>query len=133
MLTIGQAELPGFYARSSGVASPHVAADLDAAARIVATQLDLGIGSGILVCVPAPADLALPDDVARDAVEQAVAEADAAHIGGPALTPWLLGRIAEISDGASLRANTALIVHDARVAGELATRLTADHSTIGNG
>src|SRR6476661_4167694 len=57
VLTIGQAELPGFYARSSGVASPHVAIDLDAAARIVATQLDLVIGSGILVCVPAPADL----------------------------------------------------------------------------
>ena len=126
VLTIGQAELPGFYARSSGVPSPHVAADVDAAARIVAAQLGLGLGSGILVCVPAPVDLALPDDVARNAVDQAVHEADAAHITGPALTPWLLGRIAEISDGASLRANTALIVHDAAVAGELATRLKGD-------
>jgi pseudouridine-5'-phosphate glycosidase len=123
VLTIGQVDLPGFYARSSGVASPHTAPDVAAAAAIVAAQLGLGVGGGILVCVPAPAELALPDDVARDAVEQAVAEADRAHIGGPALTPWLLARIAEISDGASLRANTGLIVHDAQVAAELAARL----------
>jgi pseudouridine-5'-phosphate glycosidase len=126
VVTIGQDELPGFYARSAGVPSPHVATDVAAAAAIVAAQLGLGLGAGILVCVPAPADLALPDDVARDAVARAVAEADAAHIGGPALTPWLLQRIAEISDGASVRANTALIVHDASVAGRLATVLAAD-------
>jgi pseudouridine-5'-phosphate glycosidase len=75
--------------------------------------------------VPVPADAALPDDVARDAVAQAIADADAAGIGGPALTPWLLARIAEITDGASVAANTALIVNDARQAGHLATTLTS--------
>ncbi len=79
----------------------------------------------MLVCVPVPADVALADDVARDAVERAVADADAAGIDGPALTPWLLARIAELTAGASVRANTALIVNDARVAGELAVRLGA--------
>ncbi|MGH2475612.1 MAG: pseudouridine-5'-phosphate glycosidase, partial [Candidatus Limnocylindrales bacterium] len=68
-------------------------------------------------------DAALPDDVARDAVERAVVEAEAAGAAGPALTPWLLARIATLTDGASVRANTALIVNDARVAGELAGRL----------
>ncbi|MFL5720164.1 MAG: pseudouridine-5'-phosphate glycosidase, partial [Chloroflexota bacterium] len=77
-------------------------------------------GGGILVCVPVPAADALPDDVARASVERAVAEAEVAGIAGPALTPWLLARIAEITEGASVRANTALIVNDARVAGELA-------------
>jgi pseudouridine-5'-phosphate glycosidase len=81
------------------------------------------LGSGVLVCVPVPRDVALPDDVARDAVERAVADAEAAGIGGPALTPWLLARIAELTSGASVRANTALIVNDARVAGELAALL----------
>ena len=73
--------------------------------------------------MPVPAADALPDDVARDAVERAVAEATQAGIAGPALTPWLLARIAVLTDGASIRANTALIVNDARVAGELAGRL----------
>ena len=59
------------------------------------------------------------------AVERAIADAAAAGIAGPALTPWLLARIAVLTDGASVRANTALIVNDARVAGELAGRLAA--------
>ena len=74
---------------------------------------------------PPPADVALPDDQVRAVVDQAVHEADAAGIGGPALTPWLLARIATLTDGASVRANTALIVNDARVAGEIARRVAA--------
>jgi pseudouridine-5'-phosphate glycosidase len=123
VVTVGQEELPGFYARSSGIRSPFVAADLDVAAGIVAAHLGLGLGSGVLVCAPVPAEAALSDAVAREAVEQAVADAEAAGIDGPALTPWLLARIADLTAGASVRANTALIVNDARVAGELAVRL----------
>jgi pseudouridine-5'-phosphate glycosidase len=123
VLAIGQAEVPGFYARSSGVPAPHAVPDVEAAATVVAAHLGLGVGSGVLVGVPVPADAALPDDVARDVVEHAVADAVAARVGGPALTPWLLSRIAELTGGASVRANTALIEHDARVAGRLAVLL----------
>jgi pseudouridine-5'-phosphate glycosidase len=77
------------------------------------------------VCVPVPAEAALPGELARDAVERAVAEAEGGGVSGPALTPWLLARIAELTEGASVRANTALIVNDARVAGQLAVRLAA--------
>jgi pseudouridine-5'-phosphate glycosidase len=122
VVTIGQAELPGFYARSSGLPSPQTAPDVAAAAAIARVHLELGLG-GLLVCVPAPAAEALPGDVARDAVERAVREAEAAGIRGPGTTPWLLARIAEITNGASIRANTALIVNDARVAGRLAVAL----------
>jgi pseudouridine-5'-phosphate glycosidase len=96
-----------------------------AVARLVATHLELGLGGGILICVPVPEADALPDEVARVAVERAVAEAARAGVSGPALTPWLLARIAVLTDGASVRANTALIVNDARVAAELAVRLVA--------
>lgn len=123
VLTVGQDELPGFYARSSGIRSPFAAADLAGAADIVAAHLGLGLGSGVLVCVPVPAEAALADDVARAAVERAVADAESAGVDGPALTPWLLARIADLTAGASVRANTALIVNDARVAGQLAVRL----------
>jgi pseudouridine-5'-phosphate glycosidase len=123
VVAIGQTELPGFYARSSGIPAPASSADIAEVAKVVRTQLRSGFGGGILVCVPVPAADALPDDVAHAAVERAVAEAEVAAIGGPALTPWLLGRIAEITDGASVRANTALIVNDALVAGRLASML----------
>ena len=99
--------------------------DEAAAAALVATHLGLGLGAGILVCVPVPAADALPEAEARAAVEQATAEAEAAGIHGPALTPWLLARIATITGGRSVRANTALIVNNARVAGRLAVSLVA--------
>jgi pseudouridine-5'-phosphate glycosidase len=123
VVSIGQDDVPGFFARSSGIKARTVAADVEAAARIVGAHLALGLGSGALVCVPVPPETALPDDVARDAVARAVAEAEEARVVGPALTPWLLGRIAEMTDGRSVRANTALIVNDARVAARLAARL----------
>jgi pseudouridine-5'-phosphate glycosidase len=122
---VGQADLPGFYARSAGIPAPASVADLAAAADLVATHLGLGLGGGVLVCVPVPEADALPDEVARSAVEGALADAAATGIVGPALTPWLLARIAVLTDGASVRANTALIVNDARAAGELVARLAA--------
>ena len=125
VIAVGQPELPGFYARSAGVAAPHSVADESAAAELVRTHLDLGLGSGILVCVPVPADVALPEAAARAAVDQATADADAAGVHGPDLTPWLLARIAALTDGAAVRANTALIVNNARVAGRLAAALVA--------
>ncbi len=125
VVVIGQDEVPGFWSRTSGVPAPARVADVAEAAGVVVTHLGLGLGSGILVCVPVPDAAALPEGVGRAAVEQAIAEAEAAGIGGAALTPWLLARVAELTDGASLRANAALIVENARVAGEVARRLAA--------
>jgi pseudouridine-5'-phosphate glycosidase len=125
VVALGQADLPGFFARTAGLPAPATAPDEAAAARLVATHLGLGLGSSILVCVPVPAADALPRDVAIAAVEQAIADADAAGVGGPALTPWLLARIATLTEGASVRANTALIINNARVAGRLARSLAA--------
>ena len=125
VVAVGQEDLPGFTARSSGLRAPWSVPDVAAAAELAGAHLALGLGNGIVICVPVPADVALPDDVARSAAEQAAADADAAGIHGPALTPWLLARIAEITGGASVRANTALIVNDARVAGQIAVLLAA--------
>jgi pseudouridine-5'-phosphate glycosidase len=125
VVAVGQEDLPGFTARSSGIPAPWSVPDVEAAAELARAHLALGLGSGIVVCVPVPADVALPDDVARRVAQQVADEADEAGIHGPALTPWLLLRIATITRGASVRANTALIVNDARVAGQIAVRLAA--------
>jgi pseudouridylate synthase len=123
VVAVGTTELPGFYARGSGIAAPLSVPDIAAAAMLVRAHGSLGLGSGILLCTPVPKADALPDDVTRAAVEQAIREAEHTRIAGPELTPWLLARIASLTDGASLAANTALIVNDARVAGELAAAL----------
>jgi pseudouridine-5'-phosphate glycosidase len=123
VVAIGQAELPGFFSRGSGVPAPAWVEEEAAAADVVRTHFGLGLGSGLLLCTPVPADAALSEADARAAIERAIADADQAGIAGPALTPWLLARIAELTGGASIRANTALIVHDAEVAGRLAAAL----------
>jgi pseudouridylate synthase len=125
VVAVGQDELPGFYARSLGVKAPSSVADVAGAARLAAVHLGLGLGSSILVCVPVPESDALAAEVALAAIERAVAEADAAHVAGPELTPWLLARIATITGGDSVRANTALIVNNALVAGQLAVALAS--------
>ena len=123
VLAVGQEDVPGFYARSSGIKAMASVPDIATAARYVALHFAAGIGGGVLVCTPPPDDLAIPEAEARAVVEQAVREADAAGIEGPAVTPWLLQRIAVITDGRFVRTNTALIVNDARVAGRLAVSL----------
>jgi pseudouridine-5'-phosphate glycosidase len=129
VVALGQDDLPGFYARTAGIRAPHSVPDEATAAALVEAHFGLGLGSGILVCVPVPADVALPEAEARAAVDQGNADAEAAGVHGPDLTPWLLARIAEITDGRSVRANTALIVNNARVAGRLAVALVARGDT----
>jgi pseudouridine-5'-phosphate glycosidase len=124
VVAVGQDALPGFFARSSGIAAPSSVPDIEAAADIVRIHLGLGLDSGIVVAVPVPSADALPEAVAEEAIETAIVEAAAARISGPALTPWLLARIAALTGGASIRANTSLIVNDARIAGLLAAQVS---------
>ena len=122
---IGTGQVPGFWARHSGVPVPIPVADVASAAAVVRAHQSLGLGSGVVVCVPVPEADALPDALVREVVEQAVREADHTGVTGPALTPWLLARIAALTGGASVAANTSLIVNDARIGGELAVELAA--------
>jgi pseudouridylate synthase len=123
VVAVGTDEMPGFWSRGSGIHAPASVPNVAAAAGLVAAHAALGLGSGILLCVPVPAADAYPLAEARAAVERAIADAQAAAVEGPALTPWLLARIADLTGGASVRANVALIVNNARVAGQLAAVL----------
>ena len=122
VITLGAGDVPGFYSRSSGIASPLVADDVPHLARIARTHLDL-FGTGVLACVPIPEAAEIPRERIAPLIVAAIEEADAAGISGARLTPWLLARLADASAGESVRANVALIVNNARVAGLLAARL----------
>lgn len=123
LVTIGTDEVPGFWAVDSGVRSPHRVATPDEAAAIAAIHLGLALGSGMLVCTPVPAEDAVPRATVETEIDAAVAEAERAGIGGAALTPWLLARLAERTQGATVRANLSLIRNNARVAARIASSL----------
>jgi pseudouridylate synthase len=116
--------LPGFYTRSTGLPIDVRVETPREAAAIIAAAERLNARHGILVVVPVPASDASAGDV-DEAIDRAVAEAEAQGMRGPAVTPFLLRRVAELSGGASLRVNQALLVHNARIAALIAAELTA--------
>jgi pseudouridylate synthase len=126
VVALGQPEVPGFFARSSGIQAPASVNDADEAAALARVHLELGLGTAVLVCVPVPDRDALPPDQANGAIEVAILEASEHHISGQALTPWLLARIAELTDGGSVRANVSLIVNNAATAARIAVALASN-------
>jgi pseudouridine-5'-phosphate glycosidase len=124
VVSVGIDEIPGFYSRGSGIKAPIAVPDVAAAAEVVRAHEAMGLTSGLVICNPVPVADALDDVVARDAIDQALREAEHTGVAGAAVTPWLLARVAAITDGASIVANISLIVNNAKVAGELATALT---------
>jgi pseudouridine-5'-phosphate glycosidase len=125
VIGLGVDELPAFYAESSGLPLPHRVDDDAAAARIIATHLDLPGAGGMLLVQPPPADVALAADEVSRWIDDALAAARADGIRGGEVTPYVLSRVADASDGRALRANIGLIVNNARTAGRIAVALSA--------
>ncbi|MGZ3638734.1 MAG: pseudouridine-5'-phosphate glycosidase, partial [Ktedonobacterales bacterium] len=90
---------------------------------ITYAQWRSGLGGGLLVTVPIPEEHALPADTMNVAIDQALRQADAEHVRGPALTPFLLARVAELTGGESVTANRALLLNNATWAARFAIAL----------
>lgn len=118
-----QDTLPAFWSATSDMPAP---LRMDTAAQIAAAQITrtaLGLSGGQLVCNPIPADAQIPAEVLAPVIAQALAEADAQNISAKALTPFLLGRIFELTEGQSLTANIALVRNNAALAAKIATEM----------
>jgi pseudouridine-5'-phosphate glycosidase len=118
-------ELPAFYTGHSGVRLDHSVGDIGELASILRRHWDDLGGGGVLVCNPIPVPAALDKAMIDSAIEAALAEAEAKGVKGKRLTPHLLARVAEVTGGASIRANRALAVNDADLAAQLAVALAA--------
>ncbi|MGH9929819.1 MAG: pseudouridine-5'-phosphate glycosidase [Pyrinomonadaceae bacterium] len=118
-------EMPAFYSRSSGLPAD-VRVDSPAeVAQIFRAQQALGIERALLVTVPVPKDFEFPAADLERALNAALHDAEQQQIGGRELTPFLLSRMAQMSEGATLRTNIALLENNARVAAQIAWTLVA--------
>lgn len=111
---------PAFYSTSSGL---NIDFRVDAPEEVVDIALHhwgMGLPSSILVVVPPPADVAIPNDEIEKEIQKAVKDADEKGIHGYKLTPFLLERMNQITGGKSLHTNLALLNNNARVAGLIA-------------
>jgi pseudouridine-5'-phosphate glycosidase len=119
----GTDEFPAFYSRDSGLKLEARADTPEQAAAIVRTMWELDFRSGVLVCVPVPEQAARPRPDMERAISQALRDAAAAGMRGKAVTPYLLSRVAELTQGESLAANLALLENNAKVAAQVAGAL----------
>jgi len=115
---------PAFYARSSGLPVNVQVEDPEDAALLAKAHWAMGINSAVLLVVPPPADVALPDRKVARAVAQALKDAESLKIKGQEVTPFLLKRVSEITGKASLKANLGLLLNNARVAAQVAVELS---------
>ena len=121
----GTDEMPAFYSPTSGLPvdvrcnTPGEVADLAQA------RDELGLTQALLVTVPPPPEAAIPASEIEPAIEEALAEAESLNLRSAEVTPFLLKRLGEITDGRSLGANMALLENNARVAAQIAAAMAA--------
>lgn len=119
----GTDHFPAFYRRDSGLPVDVRADTAEEVAELFRAQRALGLPGGMVVTVPVPIEFELPADQMAAAINQALDEAVTQSIHGKALTPFLLGRVSELTGEASLAANLALLENNARVGAEIALQL----------
>ncbi|UTS80497.1 pseudouridine-5'-phosphate glycosidase [Phaeobacter piscinae] len=123
VIAYGQDSIPAFWSATSDLAAP---LRMDSAAEIArahATRQAMGLPGGQLIANPIPAGDQIAAEDLAPVLAQAQSEADAQGVAGKAVTPFLLQRIFELTEGRSLTANIALVRNNARLAAEIAKEL----------
>ena len=124
VIAYGQDSLPAFWSATSALAAPQ---RLDTPAEIAAAhrmRAALGLPGGQLIANPVPLADEIPHAEIAPMIEQALSEAEAQGITAKSVTPFLLSRIFELTDGRSLTTNIALVRNNARLASEIACALS---------
>ena len=119
---------PAFYSRESGHKAPLRLDGVQDIARLMRAKWSLGLRGGISIANPIPPEHEIPAASIEQAIDLALREMTAQGVGGKDATPFMLAKVNEITGGASLTANIALVENNARLAAEIAVayaRLTA--------
>ena len=128
VVAYGQDQMPAFWSRDSGLKAPLRLDDPSAIARFEMTRRSLGGHGGMLIANPVPAADEIPAAEMNRHIAAALSTATERGIEGKAVTPFLLGEILDLTGGASLRTNIALVLNNARLAARIATELAAAQS-----
>jgi len=124
VLAYQQDNLPAFWSRDSGLSAPLRVDSISEVVSFMRARESLQLDGGILIANPVPVESEIPRQEMATIIAQAIKESRQAGIAGKAVTPWLLGRIVDLSDGKSLITNQALINNNARLSADLAVALT---------
>jgi pseudouridine-5'-phosphate glycosidase len=124
VIAYGQDRFPAFWSATSSLNAPLRMETPSQIARAHKMRAELGLPGGQLVANPIPSRAEIPLDQITPVIVQAQADAVAQGVTGKDVTPFLLGRIHELTEGRSLTANIALVLNNARLAAAIAAQLT---------
>lgn len=120
VVAYGTDVFPAFWSRDSGIAAPYRMDTAEEIARLLAMRATFPGHGGVLVANPVPEQDEIPSAEIAGAVETAVAEAARRGISGKEVTPFVLGRMLDLTGGRSLETNIALVRNNARLAARIA-------------
>lgn len=126
VVSVGQPGFPAFFTRESGFDADFQIDGAEQQASFIRTKWQLGLTGGVVVSNPVPAQFAMPKEEIDRITEQALREADEQGVTGKKVTPFLLARIKELTEGRSLATNIALVEHNALVGARLAVALNVE-------
>jgi len=126
VVSVGQPGFPAFFTRESGFKADFQLDTPEAQASFIRTKWQLGLDGGVVVSNPVPAASAMPKEEIDRITEQALKEAEQQGVTGKLVTPFLLARIKELTEGRSLATNIALVKHNALVGARLAVALNGN-------
>jgi pseudouridine-5'-phosphate glycosidase len=123
VIGFGTDEFPAFWSRRSGLAAPLRLDDPADVAQTFLTRRELGLEGGMLVANPVSEADEIPFEEMSPHIDQALAEATSQNVSGKDVTPFVLGRIFNLTEGRSLETNVALVKNNARLAARIALAL----------
>jgi pseudouridine-5'-phosphate glycosidase len=123
VLSVGQPGFPAFFTRESGFQADFQIDSPEDQAAFIRTKWQLGLAGGVVVSNPVPADAAMAPAEIDAIITQALGEAASQNVTGKKVTPFLLGRIKELTEGRSLATNIALVKNNALIGARLAVAL----------
>ncbi|MGG3562717.1 pseudouridine-5'-phosphate glycosidase [Neobacillus rhizosphaerae] len=107
--------LPAFYTRTSPYKVNFRVDSPEEASALMKAKWNLGLEGGIVIAIPIPEPYAMDEDLINKVIEVALNEAKSKDIHGKEVTPFLLSRVKELTEGSSLEANIALVKHNAKI------------------
>ena len=123
VLSVGQPGFPAFFTRESGYQADFQIDSPEEQAAFIRAKWQLGLAGGVVISNPVPSDAAMSPTEIDAIITQALSEAASQNVTGKKVTPFLLGRIKELTGGRSLATNIALVKHNALIGARLAVAL----------
>ena len=123
VITYGADEFPAFFSRKSGFPAECRLDSVEEIAALINAKDELGLKGGVLVANPIPEDKEIPFDEIDVVIQRALRECEEQGIKGKRITPFLLSRVKDLTEGRSLEANIQLVLNNADIGSKIALNL----------